>query len=46
MRGERQSGRSAQRAAAAGRNFLAFWLSATQHHTNARHTISYSTLNA
>jgi len=46
MRGEWRSERSAQPAAAAGRDFSAFWLSATQHHTNASHTIRYSTLNA
>jgi len=37
--------RSALPAARAGRDFFAFWLSATQHHTNTTHTISYSLLN-
>jgi hypothetical protein len=46
MRGERQSVRSAQPAAAAGRDFFAFWLSAAQHHISTTHTISYSKLNA
>ncbi len=46
MRGERQSERSAQSAAAAGGDFFAFWLITKQQHTNAQHNISYSFNNA
>ncbi len=45
MRGERQSERSAQPAAAASGDFFAFWLITKQQHTNAQHNISYSLLN-
>ncbi len=46
MRGELQSERSAQPAAAADRNFSAFWLTTNKQHTNTSKANSYSILNA
>ena len=45
MRGQLQSERSAQPAAAAGRNFSVFWLITKQQHTDASNIISYSLSN-
>jgi hypothetical protein len=45
MRGEQESNRFAQPAAAADRNFSAFWLITMQQHTNASSMVSYSLSN-
>ena len=46
MRGVQQSGRSAQPAASAGGNFIAFWFHTMQQHTTAQHHSGYSLLYA
>ena len=45
MRGERRSEHSAQPAAAAGGDFVAFWLTINKQHTNTSDDISYSCIN-